>query len=129
MIRYTQANVIAFQSGMSASALSSQSFLYRRVPPRRTARANYYLSGRSSWLTIRQALLGEELFQPDEKHNFVACRLLSHRTVADSACTANEGSTAIDAHGPVGKRYAKNKLYLGQHTAYVPAFLFLYRSL
>ena len=129
MIRYTQAHVIAFQSGMSARALSSQSLLYRRVPPRRTARAHYYLSGRSSCLTIRQALLLEEVLQPDEKYNFVACRVLSHRTVADSACTANEGSTAVDAHGPVGKHYAKNKLYLGQYTACVPAFLALYRSL
>ena len=109
---------------MSASDLSSQSLLYRRVTPRHTARANYYLSGRSSCLTIRQALLLEEVWQPDEKYNFVACRVLSHRTV-----TANEGSTAVDAHGPVGNHYAKNKLYLGQYTAYVPAFLALYRSL
>ena len=114
---------------MAASALSSQSLLYRRVPPRRTARANYYLSGRSSFLPIRQALLLEEVLQPDEKHNFVACSVLSHRTVADSACTANEGSTAVDAHGPAGKHYAKNKLYLSQYTAYVPALLALYKSL
>ena len=64
-------------------------------------------------MTIRQALLLEELFQPDEKHNFVACRLLSHRAVADSACTANEGSTAVDAHGPVGKRTLKEQVVFG----------------
>ena len=76
-----------------------------------------------------EALLLEEVLQPDEKHNFVACRVLSHRTVADSACTANEGSTAVDAHGPAGNHDAKNKLYLGQYTAYTQALLALYRSL
>ena len=71
----------------------------------------------------------KELLQPDEKHNVVGCTLLAHRTVADCACAAHDGSNDVDAHGPVDKHYAKDRLYFGQYTAYVPALLALYKDL